>query len=136
LAERVPSKHQVAGSRPVSRSKSSPGFGGLLVLRMVRLHRYWVELKAPETRPEAHSRLWLLRFGLGERRFGCGVTAYTPEDALWLIQRDVFRGKPLPEVEKVIEDVDVSTLDAFNDPHLKSNFGVPIWRGIWFPNYL
>jgi hypothetical protein len=77
--------------------------------------------------------LWLLAYE--GRRFGCGVTAYTLEDALWIAQRDVFSGEPLPEVERVIEDVDIPKLEAFNNPHLRNNFGAPIWRGVWFPMY-
>jgi hypothetical protein len=63
------------------------------------------------------------------------VTAYTLEDALSLVQENVFRGNSLPEVKAVIEDVDIGALDAFNDPHHRNNFGVPTWRGIWFPSF-
>lgn len=61
---------------------------------------------------------------------GCGVTAFSYEDALDLLQDKVFTEKPIPPVSSVIEDVDVSTLDA---DHVRPNMGNPLKCGIWFP---
>jgi hypothetical protein len=61
---------------------------------------------------------------------GCGVTAYSYEDALVVLRERRFKNDLLPSIHKVIEDIDVSTLDP---GHVLPNIGVPIWRGIWFP---
>jgi hypothetical protein len=47
-----------------------------------------------------------------------------------LLRQQVFDGGPLPPTRRVIEDVDVSTLDA---GHVRPNMGVPVWRGVWWP---
>jgi hypothetical protein len=59
----------------------------------------------------------------------CGVTAFSIDDAKALIETRVFPGG-LPLVTKLIEDVDVSTLDA---NHIRPNMEPPNWRGIWYP---
>ena len=59
-----------------------------------------------------------------------GVSAYNYEDALYLIRKKALKNKDLPEVKKVIENIDVSTLDA---DHVLINMYPPNWRGIWFP---
>jgi len=41
----------------------------------------------------------------------------------------IFDGRPLPKVDRVIADVDVSTLGEY----VLANMEPPIWRGIWFP---
>jgi hypothetical protein len=82
------------------------------------LHRYWIHF--PDV-PEA--RL----YGLGR---GCGVTAHDLEDARALLREQLFRGEEPPPFERVIEDVDVSTLEA---NHVRPNIGVVTWRGVWFP---
>jgi hypothetical protein len=61
---------------------------------------------------------------------GCGVTAYDYQDALELIRERVFKNNSLPPIQKAIEDVDVSTLDA---NHVLPNMAVPVERGVWFP---
>ncbi|MGH9896159.1 MAG: hypothetical protein ACREA0_30045 [bacterium] len=58
------------------------------------------------------------------------MSAYTYADALNLIRERVFAGADVPEIAKVIEDVDVSTLDA---NHVLPNMGLVTVRGIWFP---
>jgi hypothetical protein len=64
----------------------------------------------------------------------CGVTAYSLEDALALVRQELWRtDEPLPSIREVIEDVDVSTLDP---GHVLPNMGPPIWRGVWFPNFV
>jgi hypothetical protein len=59
----------------------------------------------------------------------CGVTAFKFDDALWLMQELVFKDAPMPPIQSLIEDVDVSTLDQ----HVRPNILAPIWRGFWFP---
>jgi hypothetical protein len=59
----------------------------------------------------------------------CGVTAYTADDAKSLLQDRVFP-KGLPPITKLIEDVDVSTLDP---DHVLNSMGPPNWRGVWYP---
>ncbi len=61
---------------------------------------------------------------------GCGVTAYSLEDAYEIIAKRVFAGEALPGIQNEIEDVEVSTLD----PRLvRPNMGDPTTRGVWFP---
>ncbi len=61
---------------------------------------------------------------------GCGVTAHSYDDALILLKGRVFKDKPVPYFKKVIENVDVSTLDP---GHVLLNMAPPNLRGIWFP---
>lgn len=63
--------------------------------------------------------------------WGCGVTAYTVEDALLLLNECLLRDDPLPSLLATTEDVDVSTLDP---DHVLPNIAPPNERGIWFPN--
>jgi hypothetical protein len=85
----------------------------------MKLRRYWIEFEvdAPEHLP------------LGTL-LGCGVTGYDQEDALQLLRQHIFDGAPLPPIRRLIEDVDISILDA---NHVRPNMGVPVWRGVWFP---
>ncbi len=62
---------------------------------------------------------------------GCGVTAHNYNDALFLLSQKVFKSGPLPKIKKVIENVDVSTLDA---GHVLPNMFAPNFRGIWYPS--
>ena len=89
---------------------------------MIELHRYWVTFDTG--RGPLRYGSWA---GLSA---GCGVTAWTREDALFLLQRDLFRQQPMPPVVSVIEDIDPSTLDA---GHILPNIGVVTWRGVWYP---
>jgi len=82
------------------------------------LHRYWIKF---EQDSKNHVIGTLL---------GCGVTAHSYEDALEILQDNVFTGKALPPVLSMIEDVDVSNLDP---NHVLPNIGNPLRRGIWFP---
>jgi hypothetical protein len=59
----------------------------------------------------------------------CGVTAFDVDDAKSIIESRVFLDG-LPAITKVIEDVDVSTLD---ENHVRRNMAPPNWRGIWYP---
>ena len=82
---------------------------------MAVLTRYWVTFDGNPG------------YGLG---MGVGVTAWNVEDALQLVTDALSTYGPLPPIAKVIEDVDVSTLDA---RHVIPNMDPPIWRGVWFP---
>ncbi len=79
------------------------------------LHRYWFEFED----------VYLSVVGLG-----CGVTAYSEEDARSLLAETVFRDVAFPPIRRVVEDVDVSTLDA---GHVLPNMLEPTSRGVWFP---
>lgn len=63
-------------------------------------------------------------------RHGCGVTAEDYDDAVALMRDRLFDGQPLPPVSKMIEDVDIATLDG---NYVLPNIGLPLIRGIWFP---
>jgi len=82
------------------------------------LHRYWFNF---ECTGEAALR--------GSLRLGCGVTAYSRDDAQEILRRQVFGG-PIPNVTRMIEDVDASTLDQ---GHVLPNMEVVVVRGVWFP---
>ena len=83
------------------------------------LHRFWIEFEP------GSGIAW-------PPRWACGVTAYSLDDAMQLLRLRVFRECDVPPVRKVVEDVDITTLDR---GHVRPNMGVPIWRGVWFPNY-
>jgi hypothetical protein len=61
---------------------------------------------------------------------GCGVTAYSLDDAKSLLEQSVFKDRTWPQVVEIIEDVDVSTLDR---GHVIPNMEPPVWRGVWYP---
>lgn len=91
------------------------------------LRRYWIEFEPPphEELPPGVIRLapW--------PPAGCGVTAYTLEDALSLMNEYLGCVGPIPPIRAVIEDVDLSTIDLLR--HVRRAVIVPIWRGIWYP---
>lgn len=74
-------------------------------------------------------RFWFKIEGDATSRLGYGVTAWTEEDAVNILQSRVFDSRPLPDYS-VIADVDVSKLDT---GHIRPNMESPTWRGIWFP---
>ncbi len=61
---------------------------------------------------------------------GCGVTAYSVEDALSLIRDQVFPRSQMPEVVSIREIREVSELDQ---NHVVPNMGNTLARGVWFP---
>jgi len=84
------------------------------------LHRYWFEFGGPrEALPPGG---WL----------GCGVTAVDRADAEQLLAEGPFRGAPIPPIDRVIENVDVSELDA---GHVLPNMGDVTQRGVWFRRF-
>jgi hypothetical protein len=85
------------------------------------LHRYWLTFAQSDIDAARLPQYF---------RLGCGVTAFTPEDALSLIQQYILRGAEVPALVSVVEDVDVRTLDA---GHVIPDMEEPVSRGIWFP---
>ena len=51
------------------------------------------------------------------------------DDARSLIESRIFP-EGLPKILRIVEDVDVSALDA---DHVRRNMAPPNWRGIWYP---
>ena len=69
------------------------------------------------------TRSWLNVPGL----VGFGVTAFSVEDALFLLEAE---GCLMPPDVEITADVDVSQLDA---KHVIPNAGPSCFRGVWFP---
>jgi hypothetical protein len=80
----------------------------------VRLRRFWFTFDPDNTPP-----------GMAA---GCGVTALDRDDALALVGS--WLGTAAPSLGSVIDDVDVSTLDA---KHVLPNMLPPNERGVWYP---
>ncbi len=81
----------------------------------------------------ALKRFWFKFAPLGRPtplNLGCGVSANSYEEAVSLLEQNVFKGKPMPEIISVTEDIDVSILDA---KHVVPNMNSPLMPGIWFP---
>ena len=80
------------------------------------LHRFWFTFKNP---PQ-----------LSVLNLGCGVTAYSCDDALALLQgRSSFPMDGL-EICEVVENVQIDSLDP---GHVRPNIGDVSQRGVWFP---
>ena len=89
--------------------------GGDSALNYPTMKRYWIEFTLASGNPLV-------------RRFG--VTAYALEDALVMLQKQVFANNQMPTPSSWVENIDVSTLDA---EHILPNMESPSWRGIWYP---
>ena len=85
----------------------------------MKLHRYWFQFELTVHNPHPSGTV-----------AGCGITALNYEDALKILQEHVFTQQKLPPICRVIEDVDIATLDP---NHVRPNMGLPIKRGVWFP---
>ena len=83
------------------------------------MHVYWIRFK--KQAGDTYSLVSSL---------ACGVTAYDYQDALRIVRECVFDNAPLPEIEAIIEDVDLATLD---EGHVVPNMSLPLRRGVWFP---
>jgi hypothetical protein len=59
---------------------------------------------------------------------GVGVTGYDLDDCLALVA-DMLQPEPLPPLRTTVRDIDVSTLDVDS-----RWLGVPVWRGVWYPD--
>lgn len=81
--------------------------------------RYWFEF---DRGSEPEHRVWVL--------IGCGVTANDEDDARQLLKNRVFRVDGPAPIKRVIENIDVSTLDP---GHVLPNMHAPNLRGVWFP---
>lgn len=86
---------------------------------MKLLKRYWIKLKRQEG----------VQFPPGTV-IGCGVSARDYQDAILLLDKKIFKGNRVLEIEEYIENVDISILDK---GHVIPNMGDPTVRGIWFP---
>jgi len=62
--------------------------------------------------------------------FGCGITAFSYDDAIKILDEKIFATIRRPPFKRVIEDVDIRTLDQ---GHVIPNMKPPIYRGVWFP---
>ena len=82
----------------------------------MKLTRYWFEMDwGPE--PVIENRYF-------------EVTAWTLEDAVFLLETIIFKSGKLPCPKRVTNNIDVSKLDA---NHVLPNMGVCTIRGIWYP---
>lgn len=88
------------------------------------LKRYWFEFDFPKPR--------LAHDGYIPSDGCCGITAFDYQDALKIMRRFLLRENETPIFSRVIENVDVSALENENAPR---NLGVPVWRGVWYPEY-
>jgi hypothetical protein len=61
---------------------------------------------------------------------GCGITAYDLNDALNILNTNVFKGFDAPKIKNIKEGVDIRSLDQ---AHVIPNIGVVSRRGVWFP---
>ena len=94
------------------------------------LRRFWFDFDLPKPTPavpgvitldgEPPARRWLWR--------GCGVTGSDEADCLEQVAA-LIAPDELPPVSQVIADVDVAALPS----DVRSQIGVVVWRGIWFP---
>jgi hypothetical protein len=64
---------------------------------------------------------------------GCGVTAFNYDDALDILKEKVFKKNPPATIKKVIEDIDISTLEKGHVFPNLSPKSPPNIRGVWFP---
>ena len=78
------------------------------------LTKYWFEFDTADS---------LLRYGIG-------ITAYSYEDAINIMQAELFKNQSMLAIKTYIEDFDVRTLDA---NHILPNIGPVNIRGIWYP---
>jgi hypothetical protein len=81
------------------------------------LIRYWFEFDVEQSL-DAKMKPWV------------GVTAWTLDDAQNLARDRLFSGHELPPLTRVIENVDVDSLD---EKHVRRHMLAPNERGIWYP---
>ena len=94
------------------------------------LRRFWFEFDPTELVTGQDGK-WPVPGRFSYLPHGCGITAYDYQDAIGLHRKWVIRGEDLPRFSRVIEDVDVSMLDA---GIVLPMAGCPVWRGVWFPS--
>jgi len=62
--------------------------------------------------------------------YGCGVTALNYDDAVNLLKAKVFIDIGMPEIDMIIENININDLDQ---GHVVVNMNPPNRRGVWFP---
>lgn len=82
----------------------------------MKLKMMWVNFEAPP--PYS----WMQQ--------GCGVTAFSQEDALAILREKVFMDGQVPAIRSLVESIDLESLDQ---NHVRRNMGNPVLRGVWFP---
>jgi len=70
---------------------------------------------------------WDFPAGIGH---GCGVTAIHYNDAIKIMNANIFSEIKMPAIKRVIQDVDIGQLDQ---GHVIPNMKPPISRGVWYP---
>ena len=85
------------------------------------LKRYWFEFEL------AQGEEIVLQLA-----FGCGVTAESPQAAVELVMARVFPGRPLPRLRRVLEGVEIDSLDP---DYVRPFVGDPRRKGVWFPPF-
>jgi hypothetical protein len=96
------------------------------------LKRYWLEFDLPRSEAATVPETAVSTGGRSSWALvtkGVGVTGADIDECLDIVQQRIFGGA-MPTVLKVVEDIDVSTLD---EQVVLPNIEPPIWRGIWFP---
>ena len=88
------------------------------------LKRFWFELNFPK--PRLGHGAYIPKDGC------CGITAFDYEDALRIMRRFMLMENETPIFSRVVENVDISAIEN-EDVHRV--LGVPVWRGIWYPDY-
>ena len=83
------------------------------------MRRFWFEFEIDEENP--------LPIGISN---GCGVSAYSYDDAISILETKVFVEMKVPSFKVKKEDVDISLLD---ENHILPNMGDVTLRGVWFP---
>lgn len=83
------------------------------------MKRFWFEFEK--------NNLENYPFGFG---YGCGVTAFSREDAISILKEKLFNTIEMPNIKKCIENVNINDLDQ---GHVIPNMNPPNERGIWFP---
>ncbi len=89
---------------------------------MPQLVRYWINFSL-----DGFNGKIVTRAGA---KLGCGVTAYTEEDAIHIFKSEMFPNTGIPEIKSIKVNIDINTLD---DNHIRPNMGVVSNRGIWLP---
>ena len=83
------------------------------------LTAYWIEFEG---------------WGMGSQS-QFGVTAYSLDDAKFLLRKPFFEGifgdKEIPQIKKLTENIQFKDLDQY---HIVPNMGPITERGVWYPN--
>jgi hypothetical protein len=89
--------------------------------------RLWVTFVHARTGPLGDTLTDPVGFAL---LHGCGVTGFDAQDALDRMHAELFEARPMPDIDSVTLDVDISTLDSDN---VLPFIGNPTTLGVWFP---